>query len=118
MCSVSRLSPRTSWRLNTPRGRSDDQLGVAGPVRALGLDGDDVAFDVQVDPVRLDAEKVELDVEGVALAPGVHRHGRWAGQGAVAAEDLLGQAVQFTEWVGAHEHRYLGNRLEFLEAPH
>ena len=105
MCSVSRWSPRTSWRLNTPRGRSaSDELRVAGPGWALGPDGDHVAFHVDVDRVLADAGQVELDVEAVTLAPGVHQHGRGSGQGALRGEELLGEAVQLTERVGADQH--------------
>src|SRR5579859_3999238 len=44
-----------------------DQLRVAGTRGAFGLHGDHVAFNVQIDRIRVDAGQVELDVERVAL---------------------------------------------------
>ena len=80
-------------------------VGGGGQDGALGPDGDNVPFDVQVDRARVDAGQVELDVENDPVPPGVHRHHRRASEGAVGAEDLLGESVQFTERVGAHQHR-------------
>src|SRR5581483_9392796 len=75
---------------HTARPLGGDQLGVAGSGRSLGPAGDHVAFDVQIDRVGVDAGQVELDMEGVAVAPRIHRHDRRPGEGAGGAEDLLG----------------------------
>ena len=72
----------------------------------LGLHGQHVALHVELDRVGVHARQVERDDEAVSVAPGVHRHGASAGTTCpVVAEDLLGQAVQLTERVGAHQHR-------------
>jgi hypothetical protein len=78
---------------------------AAGQGPPFGLDGQDVALDVELDGVLRDAGQVEADDELVAGAVGVHRHRGRLGPGAGAAEDLLGEAVELAEGVGAHQHR-------------
>ena len=97
-----------------PRTFGCDELRVGCPWRALGLHRDHVAFHVDVDRVRADPRQVELDVEGVALTPGVHRHGRGAGHRPGGAEHLLGQSVKVTERVGAHQHRLHLHRVRLM----
>ena len=80
----------------------DDHLSAVGMDRgALGADGQHVLLDSQADGIGLDARQVEVDVEAVAAAIGVHQHRGRPGGG---AENLLGEPVQLTERVGAHEH--------------
>lgn len=45
------------------------------------------------DRVGVDAGQIELDHEILAVAAGIHRHHRRAGEGAGGAEDLLGEPV-------------------------
>jgi hypothetical protein len=82
----------------------DVLTGLGGST--LGLHGQHVPFHVQLDRVRRHPGEVEGDHELVAVAVGVHRHGcRSAPRSRRVAEDLLGQAVQLTKRVGAHQHR-------------
>jgi hypothetical protein len=79
---------------------------AAGGRASFGLDGEDVAFDVEVDRVGGHPGKVEGHHELVTGAVGVHRHRRGTRPGARGvAEHLLGQAVQLPEGVGTHQHR-------------
>jgi hypothetical protein len=80
-----------------------EALPVAVAGHALGLDGQHVALDVDVDAVAADARQVELDDEPVALAPGVHRHHGGAVGGARGPEQLAGKAVEVTERVGGSQ---------------
>ena len=86
-----------------PRTLGDDHLRAVDLHRPpLGPDGEDVLLDRQVDGVSTDAGQVEVDVEGVAIAVGIHRHrGRPGG----CSEELLGEPVEVTERVGTHKHR-------------
>ena len=43
-----------------------DQFGVACPGRAFSLDGDHVAFDIEVDRLRIDSGQIELDLGSVS----------------------------------------------------
>jgi hypothetical protein len=80
------------------------QLNVGlGGVLALCADSEDVALNVQVQRVELDARKVKGDDEFTVFLPGIHRHGSRAGGG---SKDLLREPVQFTERVRAHQHHF------------
>ena len=116
MRSASSVSPRITWRLNTPRGRSEATNSTSGPVDgcALGSDGQHVAFDVEVDALGVDAGQIELHDELVAVAPRVHGHGRRTGHG---PEDLLGETIELTERVGTNKHGCL-LRLPWRCPPH
>src|ERR1035437_2358291 len=101
--SVSRLSPRNSCRLNTPRGRSAAIISVPLAARTgrSAFHGEHVALNVEVDVFSFHPWQVKLHNELVPIAPGIHRQGRWARGG---AEDLLGEPVKLTEGIGAHQH--------------
>ena len=58
----------------------DDHLGAVGLLRPPpGADGEDALLDSQADGLGGDARQVEVAVEGVALAAGVHGQWRRAG---------------------------------------
>ena len=100
--------------MKTPGGSlGDDHLGAVdrlGP--PLGADGEHVLLDGQLDRLGADAGQVEVDVEGVALAVGVHRHGRRPGG---CPEELLGEPVEVAERVGAHKHLEPPNQWSLSE---
>jgi hypothetical protein len=68
---------------------------------ALGLHGELVTIDRQVDGLRVDPGQVEGDDELVTLPVRVHRHD---GRSQRGAEQLPGQPVKLLERVGAHQH--------------
>src|SRR5690606_3967494 len=70
-------------------------------LRTLGPDGQHVALDVQVDRRRVHPGQVELRPEVLAVAPGVHRHHR---RRRGRTEQVLGQPVQLTKRISAHQH--------------
>ena len=93
------MSPSTSCRLNRPVGRSEASISQSPfGAGALGLDRQHVALDVDVERLGTNAGQVELDDEGVALAPGVHRHHGRTRRGA-GTEELLGEPVEVPERV-------------------
>src|SRR5690606_3897415 len=70
-----------------------DVVAVAVVRFALGLDGEHVALDVQVDRVGRDTRQVELDDVLVPGTVGVHRHRGGTRRRSVLSEELLGHAV-------------------------
>ena len=90
------------------RPLADEQLDIFTEAAAtLGMDGQDVLLDGQIDRRRVDAGQVELDHERLALPEGIDGHGGGTGGG---AEDLLREAVEVTERIGAHEHETSSSR--------
>ena len=78
---------------------------VHGQGAALGPHGQDVALDVELDGVGVDAGEVEDGHEVVAVAVRVHGHGGGSGPASAAgAGEVLGEAVELAEGVGAHQH--------------
>lgn len=71
---------------------------------ALGLHGEHVPLHVDVDRLRVHPGQIEADHVLVAGAVGVQRHRGRTRPGTGRAQELLGQTVQLTERVGAHQH--------------
>jgi hypothetical protein len=74
---------------------------------ALRVHGQDVALHRQVDGLRIHPGQIEVDDELLAPAEGIDRHRggpRWR------AEHLLGEPVEITERIGAHQHRFLPSK--------
>jgi ABC-2 type transport system ATP-binding protein len=75
-------------------------LRLPGP---FGPHGEHVLLNGEVDRVGVDPGEVEVDDEAVILAVGVHRHRGLMG-GAGLLGEQLGEAVNLSGWVEAHEH--------------
>src|SRR5215212_2441503 len=85
---------------DAPRPLGRQHLPVTVAWHPLCSHRQNVALDVEVDRVLRHTGQVELDPEGVALAPGIHRHhGRSVG----GAEQLSGETVEVAERVGGSE---------------
>ena len=72
--STSRVSPRNSCRLNTPLCRSVAMVSTPSSSRGRSALTVSTLRSTSRSMSRVDPREVELDDEGVALSPRVHRH--------------------------------------------
>jgi hypothetical protein len=85
------------------RPLTDEQLDTLGAgASPLGVHGQHVLLDGELDRIGRHAGEVELDDELVATAVGVDGHRRRPGRG---SQRLLGESVEFAERIGTHQHR-------------
>src|SRR3954447_2735887 len=82
-----------------------DLLALGGSPGPLGADGEDVAFDGDVDRVGGHARQIEAELHLLVVPHCVHRHPLHAPGLRAAAEELVGHAVELTEGVVTIEHR-------------
>ena len=75
---------------------------LGGGPRPLGLHGEHVALDGEVDRLRRDTREIEAELDRAAVADGVHRHPLGT---AGLSEQLVGDAVELAEGVVSNEHR-------------
>ena len=100
---VERLAQEELPAERSVRSLSDDELDTLSlGASTLGVDGEHVLFDRQVDGLRVDPGQIELNHERFTVAVGVDRHGRWSHR---SAQHLLGESVKATERIGTHQHR-------------
>lgn len=78
----------------------DDLVAIDGLPVPLGSDGHRIALDAQVDGCRVDAGKVELDDEAVAVAVGVHGDAGLAG----LTPGLVKDTVELAQRIETHQH--------------
>src|SRR5690606_21237053 len=91
---------------------------LGGRGAALGPHVQDIALDVQLDRLGVDAGEVEVDEELVTRPVRVHRHGGCTA-GHSVPEELLREAVEVAEGVGAHEHHgHSFPRVRSLRCPY
>ena len=109
MWSASRVSPRNSWRVKLPCGRSVATTSSPSrrSQRRSAYTVSTFFSTVSSMLVGVDARQVEVDDEVVAPAVGVHGHapGGLPGAAVRSVPQLLGQAVEVAEGVETHQHR-------------